>query len=731
MNQMIKAETVNYKELVSKSTKLSLTIQSKLVDKLKNHFNEEEQRLYIANLYMYMNYNSTEEYPINLETVWKFAGYSNKANAKRLLKNNFTKEKDYKIVFIRTDENPKDEKNKDLGGRPEETIMLNINTFKKLCLRANTKEADKIHDYYVKLENIYNEVIKEEMEEQKKLLENTKDQLDKTKLQLEKTTKLVVKKWYDQEPGHTIYGFRSFKPKKIEDEDNIEEIETNEDQKEEIDNDDSLITIGKSKNIKKRESGYMTHNQTGEMFYIRKCYNCDLAEDVLHHILDKYRVERNKEWFDISEELTIYLIDTVCDFLDKFIGCSEKLQEFKIKEFFDSLDVPRNNYVYEPIQQVVEEDVDEVYEEEKIGKSSKYMGVLFYPSRQQWIARKTIRKKTYNLGYYETELDAAKAFNDYIMYVNNTFKTTFKFNKIQGYIPTPRNIPEESKNQQVVNKSSNYTGIHYDFTKNYYTAWITFNNERLYLGCNHIEDECAKLYNQQAMYFNENFETNFEINEIPNYVTVAKNIHQAHKKKLKDDKSSEWVGVNLTRNNKYRAYLKYDNKQRHIGGFDNQLDAAKAYNDYATYLNQTYDTNYIINKVPGYVPTPRNIIEDNKNSKHDRTITKYSGVSYNKIKNLYCAVITFNNRRYPLGYTKDEHEAGKLYNQQAMYFNEKFGTKYELNNITDYRTIAKNVHEEYEKNKQPKSSKYHGVSQLPDGRYIAILIFDKKQKKTR
>ena len=105
-------------------------------------------------------------------------GFSNKANAKRLLKHNFNEEKDYKLIFIRTDENKdkntviqtddghinktllfrtdEQKNNKDTRGRKEETIMLNINTFKKLCLKANTENADKIHDYYIKLEMIYN-----------------------------------------------------------------------------------------------------------------------------------------------------------------------------------------------------------------------------------------------------------------------------------------------------------------------------------------------------------------------------------------------------------------------------------------------------------------------------------------------------------------------------------------------------------------------------------------------
>jgi len=71
--------------------------------------------------------------------------------------------------------NLKDGKNIGGAGLNQETIMLNINTFKKLCLRANTSNSDKIHDYYIKLEMVYNELTKEELEENKqKLIEQQK-----------------------------------------------------------------------------------------------------------------------------------------------------------------------------------------------------------------------------------------------------------------------------------------------------------------------------------------------------------------------------------------------------------------------------------------------------------------------------------------------------------------------------------------------------------------------------
>jgi len=351
MNQII-PKTINFKELIENSnTTLSLTVQSKLVEHLNQEFTEEQQQWYIANLYIYMHYHPTNDYPINLEHVFRMIGFAHKKNAKRTLENNFTINDDYKIRVL-----PKEQSS--WGGSGGEEIMLNIDTFKNLCMMAKTDKGKEIRKYYVKLENVYNHIIKEELEQNSKLLADKEKQLtdkekelERTKKALERTSKLKVKKWYDCEPGHTVYGFIS------------NEAESN-----------SLITIGKSKNIKKRESEYMTHNQHGRMFYIRKCYNCDLTEKVLHHILDKYRCERLREWFDISEELVVYVIDLVCDFLDTFIGCSEKLPEYKIKEFIQDLQVDHVDYKLVLDEEIpIQERIPYIYINENIKDYDKFL----------------------------------------------------------------------------------------------------------------------------------------------------------------------------------------------------------------------------------------------------------------------------------------------------------------------------------------------------------------------
>lgn len=199
---------IDIKTLIQTST-IEIYDKTKLVEKLQEHFSNDEQRLYVCNLFLFLNYHPINDFIINLENVWKFIGFSNKANAKRLLKHNFIEEKDYKKLLIRSDE----QKNKDNRGGgsvkktvirtddgtfASETIMLNINTFKKLCLKANTDNADKIHDYYIRLEMIYNQLMKEELDEQKQLLLEKDTQLINKDLENKRKVEMTLRNSFDK-----------------------------------------------------------------------------------------------------------------------------------------------------------------------------------------------------------------------------------------------------------------------------------------------------------------------------------------------------------------------------------------------------------------------------------------------------------------------------------------------------------------------------------------------------
>ena len=159
-------------------TKLSTTYQNKLLTKIKTKFTENEQQIFVASFYGFLNYDSKMDFVIDLDDVWKWVGFSNKAHSKHLLEKNFIIDKDYKLLLTK----PGEQRMHIKGGHNKEIIMLNVATFKKFCLKAGTKKADEIHDYYIKLEETLQEVVHEESSE-------LKLQLEKTNMELEKSEK--------------------------------------------------------------------------------------------------------------------------------------------------------------------------------------------------------------------------------------------------------------------------------------------------------------------------------------------------------------------------------------------------------------------------------------------------------------------------------------------------------------------------------------------------------------
>jgi phage anti-repressor protein len=156
-------------------TKLNGNYQSKLVEKVQKNFNNYEQQMFLASFYCYLNYDYKNDFVIDLDDVWQWLGFGQKVNAKRVLEKNFKINIDYKLSLCQLAK----QTNASKGGHNKETFMLNINTFKKYCLKAETKKADEIHDYFIKLEGLLQEVLLEETNELKQQLSQIEDKKNK------------------------------------------------------------------------------------------------------------------------------------------------------------------------------------------------------------------------------------------------------------------------------------------------------------------------------------------------------------------------------------------------------------------------------------------------------------------------------------------------------------------------------------------------------------------------
>jgi hypothetical protein len=189
-------QRLNIVQLINNSpiTKLSNKFQTKLITKIQNSFTDDQQQLFVASFYSYLDYNSKSDFVINLDDVWKWCGFSRKGFAKTLLVKHFIENRDYKIQKAASAAAEAGHSTLNLGGAGlnKETILMTINTFKKFCLKSSTKRADEIHDYYIKLEELLQEVIMEEAKELQYQLQEKEDLLIEQKEELQEKEELLI-----------------------------------------------------------------------------------------------------------------------------------------------------------------------------------------------------------------------------------------------------------------------------------------------------------------------------------------------------------------------------------------------------------------------------------------------------------------------------------------------------------------------------------------------------------
>jgi hypothetical protein len=165
-------QELNIVELIEKNpiSKLSKVYNNKLINKIKENFTDFEQQLFVSSFYCYLNYDKNIDFVVDLDDVWKWLGFSQKIRAKETIEKNFKIDIDFKTAFS-TGKASLESHIKQNGGQNKQTILLTVKCFKSLCLKAQTKKAGEIHEYYMKLEEILHEIVEEETDELKLQLE--------------------------------------------------------------------------------------------------------------------------------------------------------------------------------------------------------------------------------------------------------------------------------------------------------------------------------------------------------------------------------------------------------------------------------------------------------------------------------------------------------------------------------------------------------------------------------
>ena len=206
-NKTMTAE-LNIVELIESNPiiKLSDTYNIKLLTKIKSVFSDQEQQLFVSSFYCYLNYNKTD-FIVDLDNVWRWLGFSTKQKSEILLERHFILDIDYKKSALLSGKADLDDEKR--GGHNLKKIMLTIKCFKSLCLKAQTKKAGEIHEYYMKLEEVLHEVMEEEAIEFKTQLMQKTEQLEQKTAELkvvpEQEKHKLIMKQYGTINGSLIY----------------------------------------------------------------------------------------------------------------------------------------------------------------------------------------------------------------------------------------------------------------------------------------------------------------------------------------------------------------------------------------------------------------------------------------------------------------------------------------------------------------------------------------------
>ena len=208
-----------------------------------------------------MKYDPKNDFVIDLDNVWNWLDFSQKIKAKQMLEKNFTINKDYKLLLYHEVK----QTNQVKGGHNKETFMLNVETFKKFCLKAGTKKADEVHDYFIKLENIMFEIAKEESEKLKHqvlTLENKNKEMEEKIIKQKELDKEKYLLKYFANIGNIIY---------------IIKVKS-------YDNGSYIVKIGESR--RGIQNRYSEHKTNYEECLLLDCFEVDKSKDFetfLHH----------------------------------------------------------------------------------------------------------------------------------------------------------------------------------------------------------------------------------------------------------------------------------------------------------------------------------------------------------------------------------------------------------------------------------------------------------------
>jgi phage anti-repressor protein len=159
----------------------TLDFNDPIIKRLNEKLAFSQKEIFIQNFYFYLTIEDKKAFSVDFEDVWKWMGYSKKANAKARFDNLvnkgvFVEEIDF-VIMLRPQLN-----SPNTVGPPIQDIRLTVACFKKFGVKCGTEKGEELIDYFVVMEEIVLDYTKERLAIQQQQLANFQQ------LQIEKDT---------------------------------------------------------------------------------------------------------------------------------------------------------------------------------------------------------------------------------------------------------------------------------------------------------------------------------------------------------------------------------------------------------------------------------------------------------------------------------------------------------------------------------------------------------------
>jgi hypothetical protein len=272
----------------------------RLLALLRQELSGEEQQMFVTSFSTYLQHNPTRDHVVDLDDVWEQIGFTRKDNAKRAVTTHLEPDQ-YKVILLKFEE-----QSDRRGGANKELIMLTVDGFKELCLLSPSLQTGKlVRKYYIKMESVMLQYVRQVAEEKDRLLEDNARALQESARALEaKDAELEAR-------GEELERFRTKVYEAVE---RLDKVYACKDAAQ-IGTDKHKI--GKAIDDSKREATLNTALADGaKMVYVLEVSNGKLVEDIAKHALKRYHHAREHYNCKLDHTCDVYDIGgTVVDTL--------------------------------------------------------------------------------------------------------------------------------------------------------------------------------------------------------------------------------------------------------------------------------------------------------------------------------------------------------------------------------------------------------------------------------